>query len=146
MWEGRAMSRILAPAAALLALLVLAAPASAVPRTPAPPPPRLPLPVPAAPASAERGLWDGTKGVQHLHFQTGTIVVKPGQNSIDNVIIPAAQKPKVDGYIVRARPDLTFLDGTVPPVDVIHLHHGVWLNASGTSPSSPLGSVQPIFF
>jgi len=117
------MSRILAPAAAVLALLVL-----------------------AAPASAERGLWDGTKGVQHLHFQTGTIVVKPGQNSIDNVIIPAAQKPKADGYIVRARPDLTYLDGTVPPVDVIHLHHGVWLNASGTSPAGPLGSVQPIFF
>src|SRR3954463_1809578 len=117
------MSRLAALPAALLVLLVL-----------------------AVPASAKGGLWDGTKGVQHLHFQTGTIVVKPGQNSIDNVIIPAAQKPKVDGYIVRARPDLTYLDGTVPPVDVIHLHHGVWLNASSTSPAAPLGSVQPIFF
>lgn len=85
----------------------------------------LTLLVSAGPASAKGGLWDGTKGVQHLRFQTGTIVVKPGQNSIDNIILPASQKPKVDGYIVRARPDLTYLDGTVPPVDVIHLHHGV---------------------
>jgi plastocyanin len=117
------MSRIAALGAALVALLVV-----------------------AAPASAEGGLWDGTKGVQHLHFQTAPILVKPGQNSINNVIVPAAQKPKVDGFIVRARPDLTYLDGTVPPVDVIHLHHGVWLNASGTSPAAPIGSVQPIFF
>ncbi len=100
----------------------------------------------AAPASAEQGLWDGTKGVQHLHFQTDTILVKPGQNSINNVLVKPSQKPKVDGYIVRARPDLTYVDGTVPPVDVIHLHHGVWLNASATSPASPAGAIQPIFF
>src|SRR3954452_19008240 len=100
----------------------------------------------APPAFAEAGLWDGTKGVQHLHFATKQIVVKPGQNSIDNVIVAATQKPKVDGYIVRARPDLTYLDGEVPPVDVIHLHHGVWLNASASSPASPIGSIQPIFF
>jgi plastocyanin len=100
-----------------------------------------------SPASAaEAGTWDGVPGVQHLHFQTAPIQVKPGQNSINNVIIPASQKPKVDGFIVRARPDLTYLDGTVPPVDVIHLHHGVWLNGSATSPASPLGGIQPIFF
>ena len=97
-------------------------------------------------AGAADGSWDGVAGVQHLHFETGPITVKPGQNSIDNVFVPDAQKPKVDGYIVRARPDLTYLDGKVPPVDVIHLHHGVWLNASGTSPASPAGQVQPIFF
>jgi plastocyanin len=117
------MSRIVALTAALMASLVL-----------------------AAPASAERGLWDGVHGVQHLHFATQPILVKPGQNSINNVFVPPSQKPKVDGYIVRARPDLTYLDGTVPPVDVIHLHHGVWLNASGTSPAAPIASVQPIFF
>jgi plastocyanin len=117
------MSRLAAVLTAIVALLVM-----------------------ASTASAEAGLWDGTKGVEHLQFQTGTIVVKPGQNSINNVFVPPSQRPKVDGYIVRARPDLTYLDGTVPPVDVIHLHHGVWLNASGTSPASPAGSVQPIFF
>jgi plastocyanin len=120
------MSRVPAACAALLLLLVLAAPAAA--------------------AAPEPGTWDGVKGVQHLHFETGPILVKPGQNSIDNIFVPPAQKPKVDGYIVRARPDLTYLDGEVPPVDVIHLHHGVWLNASGQSPASPAGQIQPIFF
>jgi plastocyanin len=117
------MSRMLAACVALFSLLVC-----------------------AAPAAAEQGLWDGTAGVRHLHFETGPIPVKPGQNTINNIVLPAAQKPKVDGYIVRARPDLIYLDGTVPPVDVIHLHHGVWLNASGQSPASPFGTVQPIFF
>jgi plastocyanin len=28
------------------------------------------------------------------------------------------------------QPDLRFADGSVPPVDVIHLHHGVWLNTA----------------
>ena len=28
-------------------------------------------------------------------------------------------------------------DGTVPPVDVIHLHHGVWLNMSRRDLTSP---------
>jgi plastocyanin len=96
--------------------------------------------------AAEAGTWDGVAGVQHLHFVTAPITVKPGQNSIDNVFVPASQKPNVDGYIVRARPDLTYLNGKVPPVDVIHLHHGVWLNASAQSPASPLGGIQPIFF
>jgi plastocyanin len=100
-----------------------------------------------APSALAQGpSWDGVKGVQHLHFATDPITVKPGQNSIDNVVVPASQKPNVDGYIVRARPDLTYLNGRVPPVDVIHLHHGVWLNLSGTSPASPVGQVQPIFF
>jgi plastocyanin len=120
------MSRVPAACAALLSFLLLAGPASA--------------------ATPEPGTWDGVKGVQHLHFETGPILVKPGQNSINNVFVPPAQKPKVDGYIVRARPDLTYLDGEVPPVDVIHLHHGVWLNTSGQSPASPLGQIQPIFF
>jgi hypothetical protein len=117
------MSRAAAVLAALVSLLVI-----------------------AAPASAEEGLWDDVPGVQHLHFETAPIKVKPGQNSIDNVILPPSEKPAVDGYIVRARPDLVDMNGKVPPVDVIHLHHGVWLNLSGKSPASPALDVQPIFF
>ena len=45
----------------------------------------------------------------------------------------------MDGYITRIRPDLTYLDGSVPRVDVIHLHHGVWINTSGSS-NSPFGA------
>jgi hypothetical protein len=37
-------------------------------------------------------------------------------------------KPDVDGYIVSIDPNLVREDGSVPPVDVIHLHHGVWIN------------------
>lgn len=97
----------------------------------------------AAPASAA-GLWPA-KDVQRLRFEYGPITVKPGQNGIENVVLNTA-KPKVDGFITRMRPDLETLDGKVPPVDVLHLHHGVWLNASGRSDASPFGGVEPIFF
>ena len=97
-------------------------------------------------ASAAGGAWPNEKGIQHLHFETSPITVKPGQNTVDNVVVPANEKPKVDGFIIRAKPDLQYLNGKVPPVDVIHLHHGVWLNASGKSPASPFATVEPIFF
>jgi plastocyanin len=101
--------------------------------------------VPAS-ASAENRWWTDADGIQHLHFQTPPITVKPGQNGIDNVVVPSTLKPSEDGFIVRAKPDLIYLDGTVPPVDVVHLHHAVWLNTSGQSPASPIGNIQPIFF
>src|SRR5436305_3679365 len=79
------------------------------------------LAVLAAPASAT------TKGpgVQHLHYRFGPLHVAPGQNSIK--FQPTALRPKVPGYITSFKPDLTYTDGTKPSVDVIHLHHGVWI-------------------
>jgi hypothetical protein len=64
-------------------------------------------------------------GVQHLHYRYGPITITPGQNTI--VYKPSALKPKVPGYITRFRPDLKYTDGTTPRVDILHLHHGVWL-------------------
>ena len=72
-------------------------------------------------------------GMQVLHFQAGPYLVKPGANLIllDSNHVP---KPSVDGYMVRMIPDLHYAKpngtccGTVPRVDVIHLHHGVWLS------------------
>src|SRR4051794_7536841 len=65
-------------------------------------------------------------GIQHLHFKYGPIAITPGQNTIE--FKPNSLKPSVPGYITRFKPDLTYADdGSVPPVDVIHLHHGVWL-------------------
>ena len=61
------------------------------------------------------------KGLRHLHFETAPINVKPGQNSIDNVVVPKTEKPKVNQVVVRAKPDLEYLNRKVPPVDVIHL-------------------------
>ena len=64
--------------------------------------------------------------VQHLHFEYGPIQILPGQNNIDAHVDQL--KPKVPGFITRFKPNLVY-SGThkVPRVDVIHLHHGVWL-------------------
>jgi plastocyanin len=78
-------------------------------------------------------------GATRKTYEIGPIEVKPGQNNIayqgGNV-----EKPSESGWIVRMAPNIRRADGTVPPVDVIHLHHGVWLNTSRqdlTRPSLP---------
>jgi plastocyanin len=72
----------------------------------------------AAPAAAQ--------DVQTLHYEFGPIEIKPGQNTIE--LDDNALKPPVDGWITRFAPNLVRKDGSVPRVDVIHLHHGVWLS------------------
>jgi plastocyanin len=67
-------------------------------------------------------------GVTTLHLRFGPFDIQPGQNNIaTETKIP---QPEIDGWIVGIRPDLQFEDGSVPGVDVVHLHHGVWLNAA----------------
>ena len=51
--------------------------------------------------------------------------ITPGQNTI--ALEENAFKPPVDGWITGFRPNLVRRDGSIPRVDVIHLHHGVWL-------------------
>ena len=77
----------------------------------------------------------GANGAQRLTYKVGPFHVIPGQNDISYAAI--AQKPKVDGWITRIRPDLIYITGKVPRVDVIHLHHGVWLNMSRRDATSP---------
>jgi len=72
----------------------------------------------AAPAAAQ-------DGVQTLHFEYGPVKIAPGQNTIE--LEPNDLKPAVNGWITGFRPNLVRRDGSVPRVDVIHLHHGVWL-------------------
>ena len=64
-------------------------------------------------------------GVQRLHYEFGPVHISPGQNTIE--FEGNALKPDVPGWIVGFKPDLVYKDGTVPRVDVIHLHHGVWI-------------------
>jgi plastocyanin len=64
-------------------------------------------------------------GLQHLTYKFGPIDVTPGQNTIE--IKNNTLRPDVPGYITAFKPNLTYLNGKVPRVDVIHLHHGVWL-------------------
>ena len=60
--------------------------------------------------------------VEHLKFKYGPMVIKPGQNtiSLDGDGVP---KPKRPGWIVGFRPNLERVNGTIPRVDVLHLHH-----------------------
>jgi plastocyanin len=61
-----------------------------------------------------------------LTYRFGPIHVAPGQNTIE--FAGNDLKPPVDGWITGFKPNLTYADGTVPRVDVVHLHHGVWLS------------------
>ncbi|MEX2196132.1 MAG: hypothetical protein WD844_12680 [Thermoleophilaceae bacterium] len=73
---------------------------------------------------------------QRMRFAYGPIVVKPGQNDV--LIGPVTiEKPLQDGYITRFKPNLTRIDGTVPPVHEVHLHHGTWLNLTDEYGSGP---------
>ena len=47
---------------------------------------------------------------------------------IDIVFQLNDQRPPVNGWITGFKPNLIYADGRVPRVDVVHLHHGVWLN------------------
>ena len=82
----------------------------------------------AAPEGKAAAVQSLAGGAKRIKYKIGPFEVKPGQNEIGYA--PIVERPQVDGYITRIRPDLTYLDGRVPRVDVIHLHHGVWVNTS----------------
>jgi plastocyanin len=80
-------------------------------------------------------------GIQHLHYQFGPINITPGQNTID--FAANNLKPDVPGYITRFDPNLVRVDGSVPRVDVLHLHHGVWIMRN--YPTFAVGEEKTIF-
>ena len=88
---------------------------------------------PPAPAGA------ATSVPEQLHFEYGPIHLGPGQNYIQ--FSPAnIPKPSVPGWITGIKANMILPDGSVPPSDVIMLHHSVWLNLSApdlTTPSFP---------
>jgi hypothetical protein len=69
-------------------------------------------------------------GVQHLTY-CQPVSVQPGQNIIR--LNGTNLFPSQPGYITRFDPELVYHndpshpDGTVPRVDVLHLHHAVWI-------------------
>jgi plastocyanin len=75
--------------------------------------------------AAPAGATTTGEGVQRVKYRFGPIHVTPGQNTID--FAANSQRPQVPGYITRFKPDLEYENGKIPRVDVIHLHHGVWL-------------------
>jgi len=82
---------------------------------------------------------------QRLKFAFGPLTIKPGQNDV--LVQPiTVEKPSQNGYIVRFRPDLVRADGTVPPIEQIHLHHGTWLSepSYGSGPFFASGEEKTI--
>jgi hypothetical protein len=95
--------------------------------------------------------WEGPDYVrypgacQRMRFSYGPLLVKPGQNDV--LINPVTiEKPMADGYITRFRPNLVRADGTVPPVEQVHLHHGTWLSEPeyGSGPFFAAGEEKTI--
>jgi plastocyanin len=84
-------------------------------------------------AQYEREGWQGPEyerypgACRRLKFAFGPLTIKPGQNDV--LIQPiTVEKPTQDGFITRFKPDLVRPDGTVPPIEQIHLHHGTWIS------------------
>jgi hypothetical protein len=77
-------------------------------------------------------------GAEVLNYKFGPMRIQPGQNLI-NVDLQK-QRPDVNGYVVGFRPGLVYAsNGKSPSVDVVHLHHAVWLVGDS------LTSLQPTF-
>ena len=82
---------------------------------------------------------------RRMRFAYGPIHVKPGQNDV--LVEPVKiEKPMRDGYITRFEPNLVLPDGTVPPVERVHLHHGTWLSEPeyGSGPFFAAGEEKTI--
>jgi hypothetical protein len=101
----------------------------------------------AAPAAAYTTAYPGMKV---MHFAAGPYRITPGANLIllDANRVP---KPHQDGFMVRMAPNLRYAlpngkcCGAVPRVDVIHLHHGVWLSTgrAGAGEGNGYGGLYP---
>jgi plastocyanin len=70
------------------------------------------------------------QGMQHITYCYGPIDIHPGQNVIRLNLAKdpggANLWPSEPGYITRFDPEFVYEDGSVPGVDVLHLHHAVW--------------------
>jgi plastocyanin len=68
-----------------------------------------------------------TSGAKRITYKFGPVNIASGQNTIS--LEPNHKGwPQVPGYITRFKPDLIRVsDGSIPRVDVLHLHHAVWL-------------------
>jgi hypothetical protein len=76
---------------------------------------------------------------ERLRFKYGPIVVKPGQNDV--LIEPiTVQGPRRNGYMVSFKPNLVLADGSVPPVEEVHLHHGTWISLGDQAVSGPFAA------
>jgi hypothetical protein len=91
-------------------------------------------------------------GVQHLHLHAGPYRIIPGANQI-LTDVNGVPKPAQDGYVTSIAPNLRYAKpdgsccGAVPRVDIIHLHHAVWLSngPAGRGSGNPYLGFYPFF-
>ena len=69
-------------------------------------------------------------GTQRTTYMVGPLDITSGQNRIDYEPITGSDKPPVDGWITRIKPDLVNEDGSIPKSSRVMFHHGVWINSS----------------
>ena len=81
-------------------------------------------------------------GVRHMVFRWGPVRIAPGQNTIS--IADDNLQPPGPGWITSFKPNLTYVGGKVPRVDVIHLLHAVWLVASHGDVRPTWAAVVPV--
>jgi plastocyanin len=77
----------------------------------------------------------GKGGARHITFRWGPVQIDPGQNTIS--LAANDLKPPGPGWITSFAPNLTYVTGKVPRVDVIHLHHAVWIVSNRSDPIRP---------
>lgn len=133
---GKARTIVRAQLAALLVLLALPGSVQAGP---------LGLQLGPRPCTRE-GSLDSVRpaSCRRLLFRYGPLHVVPGDNLI--LIGPVTvERPREAGYVVRFKPSLVRLDGTVPPIDVVHLHHSVWISTAFSDPMFASGEEKTIF-
>jgi hypothetical protein len=106
------------------------------------------LPAVAA-ASISRLVSVSPTGIEHFEFAAGPYKITPGANLI---LAQTNQVPKPDqnGFMIRMAPNLRYSVrggklGAVPPTDVVHLHHGVWITngAAGQGEGNGFSSFYP---
>ena len=70
-------------------------------------------------------------GVQHMTYSVPLDTVTAGQNKIRFRPFAGDEKPSVNGWITKIRPDLVYTsNGRTPPSSRVMFHHGVWINSS----------------
>jgi plastocyanin len=73
---------------------------------------------------------------ERLTYRYGPLLAGAGQNLI--MLGPVTiEKPPGDVFVTRVVPELVRRDGTVPPVEQVHMHHAVLANASRPDATAP---------
>ena len=85
------------------------------------------VPPPAGAHTELVGRSTRADGTERLRYRYGPLSAAPGQNL--TLVGPVAiEKPALDGYVTHVVPGLERTDGSIPPVERVHMHHAVFFN------------------